>query len=260
MRRDLLVAWSYRLPFVADVLGLVLGAVTFYFIAQIVVPTALPAYGAERATYMEFVGIGIALGAFVSFGLTEIARVVRSEQLMGTLESVLMTPVWPLTIQIGSVAFDLIYIPVRTALFLTVIALSFGLDYRMDGLLPATAFLCLFIPFVWGLGLAGAAATLTFRGGSGVTGLAGAALSLGSGAFFPIALLPGGIDAVAQWNPMAIALEGVRRALIGGFSWADMAAEIGLLAVAAAASLGLGALAFRVALERERRRGTIGLY
>ena len=74
---------------------------------------------------------------FVQFALDRVAIAVRGEQLMGTLESVLMTPTAPATIQLGSVSFDLLYIPLRTAIFLGGIALAFGLHYDRDGILPA---------------------------------------------------------------------------------------------------------------------------
>ena len=95
---------------------------------------------------------------------------MQQEQLAGTLESLLMTPTSPATIQVGAVVYDLIYIPIRTAVFLVVIALAFGLDFYASGLLPALVVLVVFIPFVWGLGVASAGATLTFRRAPGSSG------------------------------------------------------------------------------------------
>ncbi len=98
---------------------------------------------------------------------------------MGTLESIFVTPTSMTTIQLGSVAYDLVYVPVRTAIFLGVTSLAFGLDLHVSGLLPSTVLLLVFVPFVWGLGLVSAAAILTFRRGGGVTGLIGGLLTLG---------------------------------------------------------------------------------
>ena len=82
-----------------------------------------------------------------------------------------MTPTAPTTIQLGLVFYDLIYMPLRTAVFFAVLVL--GLDVRFDaaGLLPATVVLLLFVPFVWGLGIILSAATITFKqGGAGLLG------------------------------------------------------------------------------------------
>ena len=76
-----------------------------------------------------------------------------------------------------------------------------------------------FLPFTWGLGLTAAAAVVTFRRGAGATGMVVTLLGLFSGAVFPISLLPPLLRTIAEWNPFAIAIDGVRSALIGGTGW-----------------------------------------
>jgi ABC-2 type transport system permease protein len=260
LRRDFLVAWSYRMLFVSDVAALAFQALSFYFIGLMVDPGVLPTYGDTRATYMEFVVVGIALGVFVQLGLGRVAAAIRNEQLMGTLESLLMTPTHPATIQLGSVVYELIYIPVRTAVFFAVVAIAFGLSFEPGGLLPALAILLLFIPFVWGLGVASAAATLTFKRGSGGIGLGVTALTLFSGAYFPLDLLPGWGTTLAELNPIAIAIEGMRESLLGGAGWSQTGRALLVIAPLSAVSLTAGLLAFRASLRRERKRGSLGLY
>ena len=55
-----------------------------------------------------------------------------------------MTPTSPATVQIGSVSFDLVYIPTRTGIFLGAVALGFGLHIDAGGILPAMAVLVVF--------------------------------------------------------------------------------------------------------------------
>jgi ABC-2 type transport system permease protein len=258
-RRDLLIAWSYRGAFFGEWIGLLTGAATFYFVGLMVDPETLPSYGGTHATYMEFVAAGIALGAFIQLGLGRVGAALRGEQLMGTLESLLMTPTSLSTIQVGSAAYDLIYVPIRTAVFFVVIAVAFGLHFDAAGGGPAALALLLFIPFVWGLGVLSAALTLTFRRGSGAFGLAVSALMVGSGAFFPLDLLPHWVTSVARFNPITLAVEGLRRPLLGG-GWDGIWPDALLLTPMSVGTLAIGLFAFRVALRREQRRGTLGLY
>jgi ABC-2 type transport system permease protein len=260
LRRDLLIAWSYRLAFVSEWGGLALQTLTLWFVGKMVDPATIPDYGGSPATYMEFVAIGIAMTAFVQLALSRVGQGLRGEQVQGTLESLLMTPTSPATIQLGTVVYDLLYIPIRTALFLLLTALAFGLDFHGDGFAPALLVLLAFIPFVWGLGVANAGFLLTFRRGGGVTGLAFTVLALFSGAFFPLDLLPGWIQGVAEANPVAIAIEGMREPLLGGSGWSGVGGALLVLLPVSAVSLGAGFLAFRAALHRERRRGSLGLY
>ena len=260
VRRDFLVAWSYRLPFVGEWVGLIFEAFMFYFVGLMVDPAKLPTFGGSQVSYLEFVAVGIALAAFIALALGRVASGMQEEQVTGTLESLLMTPTSPTTIQIGSVLYDLIYIPIRTAVFLVVIALAFGLDFTLSGLLPAAVVLLAFIPFVWGLGVASAGTTLTFRRGSGFVGLGSSVLVLFSGAFFPLDLLPGWIAALAELNPITIAVDGMREPLLAGSGWDGVGRAVAVLLPLSVVSLTAGALTFRWALRRERRQGTLGLY
>lgn len=259
-RRDLIVAWSYRFAFFTDAFALALQAFLFYFVGLLVDPSKLPEFGGKPVSYMEFVVIGIALAAFLQVGLGRIATAMRREQMIGTLESILMTPTSPATIQLGSVVYDLIYVPLRTAIFLVAIAVGFDLDFNADGLVPALLVLLAFVPFVWGLGLLSAAGTLTFRGGSAGVGFGVTIMTLSSGAYFPLDLLPGWLASLAVLNPMAIAIEGMREPLLGVVSWSETLEAVLVLVPIAIVSLAAGVLAFRLALRRERRRGTLGLY
>ena len=260
VRRDFLTAWSYRAAFFSDAAALFLQAISFYFVGLMVNPDVLPSYGGEPATYLEFVAVGIALSVFMHLGLGRVATAIRNEQMIGTLESLLMTPTATATIQLGSVVYDSVYIPIRTALFFAVIGIAFGLHFEPSGFVPALLVLLAFIPFVWGLGISSAAATLTFKRGTGGIAFGVAILTLGSGAYFPLDLLPEWAQTAAEANPLAIAIDAMRNALLGGTGWSGVGRTLLLLVPLSGLSLSAGFLLFRAALRRERRRGSLGLY
>jgi len=260
VRRDLLVALSYRVGFVSDLIFIAAQAVLFYFLARIVDPDQLPTYAGTTATYMEFVMIGVVVSTVGGLLLQRVASAIRDEQMMGTLESLLMTPTSLATIQAGSIAVDLLFIPVRMGALLAVVAIAFGLDLQADGVIPAIIIFAAFVPFVWGLGLTGAAGTLTFRRGGGLVAAAVSVLALASGAFFPLTLLPGWLQTLAEVNPLAIAIDGIREALIGGAGWEAVRSDVLLLLPLSALAILVGAVAFRAAMAREHRRWTLGLY
>jgi ABC-2 type transport system permease protein len=257
-RRNFLESWSYRMAFFWDIVGLAFQAVTFFYIGKIVSPTSLPTFGGARVSYLEFVAVGIAISMFVGLALIRAASAFRDEQLTGTLEMLLMTPTAPTTIQLGLVTYDLVYLPVRTAVFFGVIVVGLGVRFEPSGLLPAAAVLLLFVPFVWGVGIILSAATITFKkGGAAVLG---SVLTLTSGAYFPVALFPGWLASIAKLNPMTAAIDALRGTLLGDAGWSEVGHAAAVLAPGAAVTLVLGILAFRLAALRERRRGTIGLY
>jgi ABC-2 type transport system permease protein len=260
LRRDALVMLSYRGAFVGDLVFIGVQALVFSFLAQIVDTEQMPTYGGTAATYMEFVMIGVVISTVSMLLLQRVASAMRSEQMMGTLEALLTSPTSPATIQAGSIAFDLMLIPARMAALLVLVAVLFDLDFQLGGIVPAMAVFAAFLPFVWGLGLVAAASVLTFRRGGGLAAAAMSGLALVSGAFFPLALLPGWIQTLAAVNPVAIALDAIREALIGGAGWSEIAPQIRVILPLSALAALCGAAAFRAALAREHRHGTLGLY
>jgi ABC-2 type transport system permease protein len=260
VRRDFLVQWSYRLSFLTSFVGLFGGALIFYFIGKMVDPATIPTVGGKQVSYLEFAVVGMTLGGFVHLGLERVSAALRNEQLMGTLESLLTTPTSSQTIQIGSILFDLIFIPLRMCLLLLMLGLVFGLGLDIGGVPEALVLLVFFMPFVWGLGILAAAITLTFRRGAGMVGLAIAGLTLISGLYFPIALLPNWLETVSAANPLTIAASGLRDALLGDTGWGSIGGDILILLPLSIVSILVGAFAFKLALSRERRLGTLGAY
>jgi ABC-2 type transport system permease protein len=260
VRRDWKIALSYRAVFIGDAIALAGQIVVFYFIARLVDPGKLPTYGGTVPSYLAFVSIGLVINLTAGALLHQVAAQLRQEQLMGTLEALMATPTTGATLQLGSVAYTLLFVPIRAAILLGAIAIGFGLELHLSGVAPAIVLLVAFLPFTWGLGLISAAVVVTFRRGASATGFLLTLLGLVSGAVFPIALLPPLLRAIADWNPFALAIDGVREALIGGAGWTPALSSLGHLAPLSAAGFGLGVMCFRAAIARERRRGTLGAY
>jgi ABC-2 type transport system permease protein len=260
LRRDFRITLSYRTGAITGLVAIAGQVVAFSFLGRLVNPAEMPVYGGTRASYIEFVAIGICLNMAVLLLLHELSRALRNEQLIGTLESLLVTRTRMGTLQMGSTLFNLLYVPLRLFAFLAVTSIVFGFNLHASGILPATVLMLVFLPFLWGLGLIAAGAVLTFRRGTGVIGTGVTVLGLGSGAFFPLSVLPGWLAGLAAVNPVAIALNALREALIGGAGWHGLATPLIELAPLAVVSLAAGMFCFRLFLRREQRLGTLGLY
>lgn len=258
LRRDLLEAWSYRMAFLTDAITMALQAVLFFYVGKLIPSGSLPEFGGEQVTYFEFAIVGIAISMVMAVGMFRASAAFRKEQLMGTLEVLMMTPTSSATIQLGSVLYDLLYVPLRTGLFFLAVALAADVHINSSGILPAIVTLAAFIPFVWGVGILYAAWTVTFKVTGG--GILVSLLTLTSGAYFPLDVLPGWIQTLADINPLTEAVNTLRQTLLGDAGWAEVGSTLGVLLPASLVTLAVGIVSFRAALVRERRRGTLGLY
>lgn len=259
-RRDLKVALSYRMSFVSDLVGMAGQIVVFYFVSRLVDQAQLRRYTGTDVTYIQFAAVGIGIAVFVEFGLHHVSQALRSEQLMGTLDSLLITPTLWVTIQVGSVAFELLFVLIRMTVFVASMAVVFGLGFKTSGILPSLVVLLAFAPFVWGLGVIAGAVVLTFRRGGGFVGLGSFALALGSGLYFPTQILPHWLAATADWNPLALVTRAVRESLLTGGDWSAVGHKLAVVVPLSLAALAAGAFCFHLAVQRERRLGTLGLY
>jgi len=258
VRRDLLIARSQRRALVRDVALLTAQLAVFACIGTLVDPSVLPTYGVAGTTYMEFVAIGIVVSLAVGLGLVRVAGALRREQASGTLVALVATPSSMGTVQLGSVAFDLIWVPLRVGVFLTAVALLLGLEFDVAGVPAAAVFVIAVLPLAWGLGLLSAAVILVLRRGVPSARLVVAGLAVVSGAYFPLTLLPDSVESIAELNPMARALEGMRNALLGGGGWDGLGSELLALVLPSVVLLVAGSIAFSLALAHERRNGAFG--
>jgi ABC-type polysaccharide/polyol phosphate export permease len=260
-RREFLTLWSYRLGFVSDWFNLAIQIAILVFVSRLIDAEALPEVGGVHPTYVEFAAVGIAVSSLLQANLARTVSATRGEQLMGTLETLFLTPTAPTTVLVGAVVYDMVYVPIRTVLLLGILSLLAEVRFELSGLVAVLPILVVFLPFLWGLSWIGAAGVLTYRRGSGVVGIVGALLVFTSGAYFPTDLLPPALEWVADHNPITIAVDATREALLAGApAWADVWRDVLAIAPAAVASLIAGSLAVRWALRRERRLGTLGTY
>jgi hypothetical protein len=129
-------------------------------------------------------------------------------------------------IQLGLTIYDLMNVPIGTALFLGLATMVFDIAIDPSGVLPALAILLLLIPFVWGIGMVSAGVVITVRQGDGFLGIGALALNVSSGAYFPLDLRPDWLEALARINPIAIAFDGTREALLAGAVWAPLTSDM----------------------------------
>lgn len=260
LRRDLLVARSYRMSSITGYAGMLAQVALFYIVSQMVDSTKMPTFGNVRSNYLAFVGVGIMIGVFLQLGTGRAASAMRTEQFAGTLEAVLATPTSLVTFQLGSVFYELVLAPIRTIIYLIVFVWLLGVNYHLTGLGTAMAIMAMFAVFALGLGTVSAAAILVLKQTGAVISLGTAILTMASGAYFPLHLIPKPLSTLAGWSPVAVALSSMRTVLIGGAGWQQVKLEVMILGVMASCTLIIGILTLNLALRREQRMGTLGLY
>jgi ABC-2 type transport system permease protein len=254
LERDLRIARTYPLVFLAQSIGIVVGVVTTWFVAKLVDPGTL-----SDTDYFSFVVTALLVTAFLGATLPGLARNVREEQQRGTLEAILGLGLGPVTYALGAAAGPLVFV-LPQVLAVAAVGATLGLD--LDGAnvsLAAAALAVGTVSFV-GIGLVGAAAVLAFRRAEALTGWLLVALAFLAGEYFPRALLPGWLEFLGAWSPLTWCLDLVRAALLEDVRWAEAWASFAALVGLAAGACVVGVIALTASLRYSLRRGELGQY
>ena len=124
--RDFREALTYKFSFVSSFAGILLSSATFYFVAKLV-PPGTPSLGPFGGDYFSFAVVGVAFSSLLGMFQEGLPAVVRSAQVSGTLEALLVTPASIPTVLFGSSLYSLILQVFRTALHLGVALAFFGM-------------------------------------------------------------------------------------------------------------------------------------
>jgi ABC-2 type transport system permease protein len=257
LSRGIATALSYRARLSLGLASVVLSAVTFILIGRVVAasgPGFVERFGVD---YTTFVVVGVVVHGVASSGLRSFRAALRREQLQGTLEALLASPV-PLPIIVTlSGAGELAVTAVGGAAFLALASLLAGLHLTVSA--PMVAGAVLYVAFMSGVGLASAGFVLVSKEGDPISWLIGSATGLLGGVYFPVELLPAWLARAAAVLPTTRALELARSGLGAAGPQPTASALVGLAAVATL-SITIGLLLLRWGHRHARRHGTLAEY
>ena len=252
VRRDLLLAWSYRLQFVAGVFSGFVSLTIFYYVSRMV---RVEQFNPNQ--YFAFVAIGIVIFTIVAATIQIPQTSLRQELIAGTFERMLLAPWGSAAAIVSLLIYPTLYALATVTSLVCVGAAVFGLDLQWSTVPLAipVAVLSLFAFAPFGILLL-ASVTLNKKAPPGANYLI-AALSLVAGLYFPVALLPDWIRWASDIQPLTPATELLRSTLVGQPlahpAWLSVAKLMLFTVVVVPTSMAV----LRMALRASRHRGTI---
>jgi ABC-type multidrug transport system ATPase subunit/ABC-type multidrug transport system permease subunit len=260
LRRDVRLHLSYRFAFALGFFGILFNVAVFFYLARLVTEARVPVLQQYGSDFFPFLLIGIAFRGYLGVALNHFAGSLRAEQMMGTLEMLLASPLKLSTLLGATTSFTFVYHTITVAgyLLLGLLMGSLSLE-RMN--IPVE--LLVMIPTVASfaaLGMLSAAFMMTVKRGDPVNFLINAAATLFGGVYFPVEVLPDSLQLISRALPITYSLDAMRKALLLGSGVEEVARELGVLVLFALVLLPVGLLVFRYALRQARREGTLGQF
>lgn len=257
------ITWSYKLYFFTRYLRVFFSVITYFIFSLIVTSGQLEAAG-YGDSYAAFAIVGIATARLINTSFRGLGRIIRREQQKGTIEAVLSARSSFFVVLLG----DLIYYYIYASSFF-ILAIFVGLLLVPGGFILtltsiSTTIVMVFLACLAHLSLAllSAAAILQFKEANPVTRAINWLQRFLGGMYYPTTLLFGGLQFVSLFLPLTYSMDGVRLALLRGWSLfhpkvLHNALRLLLFTVIVAP---IGAFVFQRVYKRVRRSGTLAEY
>jgi ABC-2 type transport system permease protein len=260
--RDFRLFVSYRMQFFLQIFSILIVVTTLFFISKIFAgftDTRFTQWRNPLAAWLT----GLAVLNYFMTGFSSLANAVRQEQMQGTLESVLLTPINLPTVIVASSAWDFVQATFFSSLYLIFGWLFFNVQY-VGSFLLAFVFLILTTLVLACLGILSASFAMVFKRGDPFGVFLGTGSALFSGVFFPTQLLTDyagpTLGGISRLLPPTYGLQGIREVLIEGRSLFEVKEPMITLLVFLAVLLPFSLWVFGRAVRRAKREGSLIQY
>jgi len=256
VRRDLLVATSYRLGPLVTFTYAILGLAIYFYISRIFGDPSSNVLG-DAPSYFAFAATGVVVGVVLDVTSSSVGARLREEQQTGTLETLGTTPVSSLELTVGLIGFPFLLAALQTVVYLGIAVVWMELDATRTSWFGVATMLLVSGIASTPFGVLAGASVLIFKRSGIISATLLYGMTLLSGMLFPVSVLPDWISPLSRVIPITYAFEGTRSALFQGTSWLD---DVLILSIWSALSLPLSVLLFDWAGGRARRAGSMSEY
>lgn len=257
LEKDWRIAVSYKLQFFSSILGVLISTMVFYFLSNFIgrnIPESIQQYGGD---YFAFVIVGIALTDYLVVSTEAFSTAIRSGQVSGTFEALLVTPTSILTILFSSYLYPFFFTTLRILTYVIVGVVFCGVRFQIDNFwLVLLTLVISLLPF-WGLGLFSAAFIIVFKQGSPVNWVLGVSSTLLGGVFYPVSSLPAWLEPFSMVFPLTYGIEAMRKVLLAHADFQGVRNDLFILFCFSIVFILIGIASVTSALKSARREGTL---
>jgi len=215
---------------------------------------------AGTTDWLTFIAIGSAYTGLAVSLIWGTGFALRREQNVGTLETLMTTPMRRDTLVWGSTLHNIQHGGLGVILQLGVSIILFGVSLDLWGVLPALGIIGLSIIGMQGLVFAVVCIVLLAKQAWMVVEFLSSILFLVAPMTYPIAVLPPILQYISFGSPLTWSVEGFRGFLMGSLTGPALLYTVGALIIIDIAFILIGTLMFRKAEKYVRARGALSQF
>jgi ABC-2 type transport system permease protein len=233
----------------------VANTLTIVFIAEGIEATGGSIDVNRQTTYLL---IGAVLWAYLGIIFEFLTETVAWERWEGTIEYTFMAPLRRGAHLAGMGLFAVIYGLARAVLLFVVVAAFFDVEMPVADFVAALVVVLVASVSFTGIGMMTAVLPLISpEKGAQLGFVAQGILLVVSGVYYPVEVLPGWMQAIAEISPATYALEGTRAAILEGAGIGDLWSELAALSLIGLVAVPLGLALFSAGERYAKRNGKL---
>ena len=260
IKKDFLIQKSYKLNFIIIWFTIPLQIGIFYFIAKLVGDSASPHLKKYGSEYFPFVLIGLAFYSYLFIALKNLAKNIREEQIMGTLEAILLTPTKISTLVVSLPGWSFLFALINIIIYLSLGICFPGVKFVNVDIFAISIILFLTIVSCSSIGMLSVAFVMVFKKGDLNIWLISMFSAFFGGAYFPIELLPKGLQYISNVLPFTYSLRALRYALLQGYNLKMLNYDIGILSILCIILFLSSLWLFKYAVKKLKKDGSLAHY
>ncbi len=259
LRRDFLIALSYKISFINTIFVIFLNALVFFYFSKIVDVNENPYL--TTSSYYSFVIIGIAISDFTFLLINKISQELRNYQLTGVMDSILISPGGILQLLLPSYAYPFILGTVRISIYLFFGQFIFGATlFTFSNIDILVLTLILTTISLVGIGLISGAYTVLFKQGNPIAYAYMMIASIIGGIFIPQGVYPEPVILLSKLLPITHTLDILRELYSGTIIIVDVLDSLLWLGLLGLTFLIIGIISIRSSYKIAQKTGSLYFY
>ena len=258
--RDFINEASYKFAFFLQLVGILVSIITYFFLSKLLGDIGVPYLKPYGGNYFSFILIGVAFFSYLRISIDGISKSIREGQMLGTLEALLVTQTGIPTIIISSSLYSFIFASFKVAVYLLLGVFVFGVNMGNANFAGALLILFLTIISFSSFGIISASFVMVLKRGDPISSIFTSVSGILGGLYYPVSVLPGWLQKLSYLLPVTYSLEGMRLALLQGYSLRELMPNIVALLLFSIIMLPLSIFIFGYAVKRAKIDGTLTQY
>ena len=261
VKKDFLIDFSYKISFFGQFFGMLLTAISFFFISETFIDSKSPHLEPFNYDYFVFATIGISILDVVTTVMRALTTSLRDAQSFGYVEMLFIAYINAGYIFLCSAIYPLLKSIIRFFIYIFFLQLIGDHGFSLTSVAASVLlFFLMLIPFL-ALSFLGLSFVLYFKQADPVNYIITVLVSIFSGILYPVSVLPSFLQNISYFLPFTSQLNSVRHLLINNSMDFYLFSNLFFIHIFFSLLFIFFSLQiFNITIKLVKKRGTISIY